>query len=295
MKAATSLAAFLVTLSSLPLMAQHADAVAAQATTVNVAMNPVHASANAVSDAVSSPRDAARWSALRERLMRPVSVDLMGRLDSKSNKTGDAVELRTRELVTTADGMGIPKGTKIMGHVISVESHGKERANSEVALQFDRAELKSGQSLAIRSEIRWVEPSPSAALATSTPGQDAPGSGTKVMGGAHMGGLGGGFTGGSTVSNGRIIDLSKAPQGPNWVANYGLQAGGTANGGAAEDPEAASVLAATQRFTAHPTGVPGVMLASDASGKLSGTFSASGQNVHLDGGARMVLDIMPAK
>src|SRR5262245_55960243 len=80
--------------------------------------------------------------------MSPVSGELMSKLDSKTAKTGDSVVVQTKAPVKTADGTEIPKGSKLVGHVMaSRASVGGE--NSQVALQFDHVELKGGQSVPV--------------------------------------------------------------------------------------------------------------------------------------------------
>ncbi len=44
----------------------------------------------------------------------------------------------------------------------------------------------------------------------------------------------------------------------------------------------------------HATGIPGLMLAGDATGATSGTLSASRKNVHLDSGTQLVMGVAAA-
>jgi hypothetical protein len=90
--------------------------------------------------------------------MSPVSGELIGKVDSKTAKTGDSVVVQTKTSVKTADGTEIPKGSKLVGHVMaSRASVGGE--NSQVALQFDHVELKGGQSVPVaHSEIESISP-----------------------------------------------------------------------------------------------------------------------------------------
>src|SRR5580698_8134583 len=52
--------------------------------------------------------------------MSPVNVELVNKLDSKTAKTGDDVVVKTKSAVKTSDGTEIPKGSKLMGHVLAV-------------------------------------------------------------------------------------------------------------------------------------------------------------------------------
>ena len=88
--------------------------------------------------------------------LAPVKGELVGKLDSTSAKTGDSVVVKTRDDVKTADGTDIPKGSKLVGHVTGVQARGEGKENAQIAIKFDHAELKSGQSLPIESVIESV-------------------------------------------------------------------------------------------------------------------------------------------
>jgi hypothetical protein len=161
-----------------------------------------------------------------------------------------------------------------------------------VTIQLDHAELKGGKTLAILSEIRWVAPPPPVNTSSFLQSQDSIGGGvmggaTQVMGGARNGGLGSGSSGGMTTSGGMVQQTPKQTEGLGSVADYGVQAPPATSAGPA--------LGTVGRVTAHPTGVSGVMLARDANGNNSGTLSAAGQNVHLDGGSQVVLAVAAIK
>jgi hypothetical protein len=54
-------------------------------------------------------------------------------------------------------------------------------------------------------------------------------------------------------------------------------------------------VGATGSLAAHATGIPGVMLAGDASGSASGMLTASRKNIHLDSGTQMVMGVAAAR
>ncbi len=132
-KAATVIAVGLATFSSFPGTAQQDPAAQAQ--------RP------ATQEAGPRAGDAAR-SRMRAEL-KPVSGELVNKLDSKSARQGDSVVVKTKENVTTG-GAEIPKGSKLVGHVTNVQPRGEGKENSQIAIQFDRAELKDGQTSADR-------------------------------------------------------------------------------------------------------------------------------------------------
>lgn len=307
MKPAGMLAAALVMVSGLPLMAQQADAAAQQSNTAGGAWKQVNQPETATTTASVTAGSGgpaggmvAHATVAPSRLF-PVHAELDGKLDSKSAKLGDPVVLKTQEAIKTADGMTIPKGSRIVGHVTMVEAHGKGCENAQVAVELDRAELKGGQSVAIRSAIISVTPPPDPSTSAMLRSQDNLGGGvmgnaTPVMGGARNGGLGTGNNTGLTVTGGMLQASPKQTEGLNSVADYGVQSPNEAPNQAAAGAASHSVVAVgAAAAIAHATGVSGVLLASDMNGKLSGTFSAMKQNVHLDGGTRVVLGIATVK
>ena len=73
-----------------------------------------------------------------------VNGELVNKLDSKTAKSGDSVVVQTKTSVKTPDGTEIPKGSKLVGHVIAVRPS-QSGQNSQMALVFDRVELKGGK------------------------------------------------------------------------------------------------------------------------------------------------------
>lgn len=309
MKPASLLAAALVTLASLPLMAhqamaQQAGAAAEQGATVNAGGGQVNQSGN--EDAKLDPnqggaasvKGAANASFIAPRRLRLVNVELVGKLDAKTAKVGEPVVLKTQGPASIGNGTVVPKGTRLVGHVTAVQPHGKGIDDSAVAVQFDRAELKGGQSFAIYSVIRSVMPSATAGVIDSMHSADNLGGG--VMGGGmrtvsgsgalRTGDGAAGANGGGTINSGGLIqgDGRAAVRGGTELDNTVRTNDNGAGEGTVVNDMAVNGTAAARP---HPTGLRGVMLASDASGRISGTFSAVKENVHLDGGTQMVLGV----
>jgi hypothetical protein len=320
MKTAILSAAALVIFTSIPMIAQQADATAQLSATVNAAGSQVTEAGNGSASAGRGQGGAARvngsadgsvgGSASAVEEMRPVNAELVGKLDSKSAKVGDQVVLKTTESMKAADGTLIPKGTLLVGNLTSVAAHAKGSADSAMAIQFDHAELKGGPTMAIHSEIRSVAPPASAAMSDSMQSEDSlgggpvgggMGGGARAMGGGAMGGGGGRVGGGGAVGG---VTNSAVGGVANTTGRAGTGLGAVADDGAGSTSHVAGQAAtgvgggrgnlaagAAGGVAAHATGVSGVMLAGDASGKLSGTLSAANRNVHLDGGTQMVLGV----
>jgi len=315
MKTAILLATLLVVFTSIPMKAQQANATAQQSTAVSAASGQLNAagSASGSANASAGPGAAqisgsASGSASASEEMRPVNAELVGKLDSKSAKVGDQVVMKTTESMKAADGTVIPKGTRLVGHVTSVSAHGKGSADSVMAIQFDRAELKGGTNMAIRSEIRSVAPPAGAAISSGMQSDDSlsgPVGGGMGGGARAMGGGGGRLGGGGLVGGGAVGGVTNSAVGgvANTTGRAGAGLGAVAGDGAGATDHAVGQVAAgaggrdglaanaAGGAAAHATGVSGVMLAGDASGKLAGTLSAANRNVHLDSGTQMLLGV----
>ena len=232
--------------------------------------------------------------------MRPVTGEIDGKLDSKTAKPGDPVVLKTTQKMKTADGTEIPKGSRLVGHVTEVQAHEKGHAESHMGLEFDRAELKGGQSMAIHSMIQSVQPNPNAMAAGSIANEDAldtpmgggaAGAGGGGMAGGHGGGPLGGTAGGVASATGRAgSDLGSTAGGAvRTTGNLGSDASANLAHGVGVAANGAGSLGA------RATGMPGVMLRGDAAGSASGMLSATNKNIHLDSGTQLVLGIAASR
>lgn len=231
--------------------------------------------------------------------MRQVTGQLENKLDTKTAKAGDQVVLKTNQKIKTAEGVVIPKGSRLIGHVTQVQAHSKEQAESHMALEFDRAELRGGQSMAIRSMIESIEPNPSAVAAASMDdGEmlDTPMGGGAVGGhAAGAGRVGSGLVGGAVGSATTMTGNVASGVGPSagsamrTTSNVTGEAAGNLGRGVNVASNAAGYAGA------RATGIQGVMLSSDAAGAASGTLSSANRNIHLDSGTQMVLGVAAAR
>ncbi len=204
--------------------------------------------------------------------LRPITGELVDKLDSKSAKAGDAVVVKTTEQATTASGVEIPKGSKITGHVVDVAPKGQGGDNSRLTIQFDQAEIRGGQNLPIRSVIQSIAPAGTTAVPEAAGGPPAT---TSSSGGAVTG----------SPSTG-----SSAATSPSQPA-----AGGAEQGGA---PAPGTVVATKGNLAIRTTSIPGVLLIGNVTGQpfsnAAGAILGAKQDVHLDGGTVMVVAIVAA-
>ena len=276
----------------------------------NAAANTTSAVKDGRSSAVTTSSTATRTEETSN-----VSGELQGKLDAKTAKVGDRVVLRTTEKVTTADGTVIPKGTKLIGHVTKAQAHDSAHAESQLGITFNRAELKSGQTLAIHSTIQSIEPRPNFAAQSSMADDnmfEGP-TGGGMAGGRAMGAgrFGGGGVMGGAVDRTSIAASNAGERASSSTVDAAHAIETTAHGtehvaGDANSSGVANVRGvanasghlsgqASERATARSTGIPGVMLRNSDSGAASGTLSESKKNVHLDSGTQMDLSFAAGK
>jgi hypothetical protein len=278
MRHVQTLAAAVFALASLPLIAQQTDSTGQQ----QAAPPPQAPAAQAQPQATQPTQAAPAPSAMAAVELSPVNGELVDKLDTKTAKTGDSVVIKTQSNVRTADGTEIPKGSKLMGKVVQVKSSSDGNQNSQVALQFDHAELKGGQSVAIHSEIQSLSPS----------GSDAPSSTPDTMA-ATPGGSSGPATaapGGSTNGAGSATTSSPAGQQP--------QMGSSSAAGQPSAPAPGTIVARTGNIAIRTTSFPGVLLANNEPGQQdprmaqsSGILLGAKRDVQLDGGTKVVMGV----
>jgi len=220
--------------------------------------------------------------------LRPVEGELEKKLDAKHARAGDPVVLKTTDKATIANGVIIPKGSKIVGHVVEAAAAGKGNANSKVTLQFDRAKLKSGQTLAIRTVLQSVAPESSSATAQEL----------AAPSGAPLAARAGGSA--ATPSSGMTGGASMAAP-PSAQSDATAQAGmahGTNASAGNSAAVAGTVVARQGNVSIMTTAIPGVLIGVSADGKpfsnAAGVLLGARQNVRLVGGTHIVLAIAAA-
>jgi hypothetical protein len=209
--------------------------------------------------------------------MSPVNAELVSKLDSKTAKSGDSVVVQTKASVKTADGTEIPKGSKLVGHVLGAKPSGAGE-NSQVVLQFDHFELKGGQNLAVHSQIRSIAPAGDAATTSRSGAVSAPPAGSSS----------------SPSASGTSGDSRGSGSGKGTGGDPGAAAGNGA-------PAAGTVVARIGQIAIATTSVPGVLLANNAPGQqdprmaqASSILLGAKQDIQLDGGTQMVVGVAPA-
>jgi hypothetical protein len=212
--------------------------------------------------------------------MRPVDGELVGKLDTRTAKPGDAVTIETKGSVKTADGTEIPKGSKLMGHVLAVQPSAAG-ANSQVALNIDHAELKGGQTLPIHSEIQSIGEDNASASAEPSATRPPPGAAASSPSSGTPGGMANGARPGDAAA-------------PGYAPGY--TPGTTPSASSA--PAAGTIVARNGKIAIRTTAVPGVLLANNAPGeqdarmaRASGILLGAKKDVELDSGTKLVIGV----
>jgi len=86
----------------------------------------------------------------------PVKVTKI--LDSSRLQDGDAIEVETTGSFKLADGMLVPKGSKVLGHVIAAKARSKGDQDSELTLAFDKLNITNSKQLSLKGFVQAVFP-----------------------------------------------------------------------------------------------------------------------------------------
>ena len=288
LKAAAVSAVALASFSSFPSIAQQQPAQQQQDQQVQ---QPASASP---SGGQSQPGTPSAASAATAPDLRSVSGELVDKLDTKSAKQGDSVVVKTSEDLKVSGGADIPKGSKLVGHVTNVQARGEGKENSQIAIQFDKAELKGGQTVAIESVIQAVSPAPGSGMDNSVP--NAPSASGTSPASPNMPG-GGTSTSpsmnGSTTTNGGSVNQNGNRPGGDSTAT--AQAGQTDQATNGAMPAPGTIVARNGNVAIRTTSIPGVLLANALNGmpfsNASGLLLGARRDIHLDEGTRMVVAV----
>jgi hypothetical protein len=281
-------------------------------------------SAGAVAQApteAEAQAQAARQNAITDRYLTAVQVAMAGKVDTKNAAVGQEVSAKTLAEARLADDTVLPKGTRLVGHIIQLRAGGPEQGSAILTLVFDRAEVKPGQSVPVRCVIRAVASNASPAAAAG-PAMSAPA--MSSTDGARRGGVAGGMPGtvptlgggvgagrGSTIPN---IGMPGTSGGTSGTSGTGMPNGtpggstvpqvgdsGPVIGGRTADPGAMGgtpsmagrkVADAGESLSGAPraTGLPGVMLW--AAPTASGTLTSMEKPISLEVGTQMTLGVI---
>jgi len=273
MKSAFAVAAILVAVSSFPLKSQQPAA------------EPQQAPPAATQQQAAPPAPEASPAAPAATNLQEVNGKLESKLDSSTAKAGDSVIVKTETSVKTANGTLIPKGSRLVGHVLGVQAQSATSQNSQVAIQFDHAEVKGGQAVPIQTVIKSVgtpqtESAPNSEM-PSAPQASAPGA---SAGPAQSSTPAGGSTARAQSNN------------PSPGPSSGM---GSPQGSDSAIP-AGTIVARSGNIAIRTTSIPGVLIANNDQGqdprmaRSSGILLGAKRNIQLDSGTMVELAVADA-
>jgi hypothetical protein len=249
---------------------------------------------SATASASAGTQASAQTNAVTDRYLTSVQSELTGKVDTKNATVGQEVTARTTQSTKLADGTSLPKGTKLVGHVTQVQANQKGGSGSVLAMTFDHAELKGGQTVPLRSVIRGVAP-PVSMSATSDDmamGQAGPVGASASGGGRASAGGGGGLLGEPVRATGQATGGALGGVTADTRGALGTAGADTRGAVGAVGSTAAAATGESVSGVARATALPGVMLSTSAAATESGTLSASGKNIALESGTQITMGVI---
>jgi hypothetical protein len=200
-----------------------------------------------------------------------VNAELNSSVNSKKAKVGDKVEAHTTEPLKNGNDVVVPKGTKLIGHVVEASARSKGDQQSTLAIQFDKAVPKKDQEIPMNLLIIAVAPPAANAYgaAGGSPSSDPMGDRGAAASSSPMG-------------------VGKPQQQPQSNGtNYPAASSGGDTSASSGSPSATGLLPANSRGV---YGLADFKLMLQNSKPNPGTvITSAGKDVHLDSGTRLLL------
>jgi hypothetical protein len=208
-----------------------------------------------------------------------IPVQLTKSIDAKKIKTGDPVEAKVTQDMKAGNGeVLVPKDTRVMGRITETQARSKEQKESQVAIAFDRAIMKTGGDVSLPMSIQAII-APSYLHANNNSGGEgndqAPSASAATPDGMAQ-------SSGNTRGTGMSRSQSQAP-----TSNDGSNPGST-------DDKAAK--AAHEPITGDTQGVLGIpnLTLSTAKSAQGSVITSEKNNVKLESGTLMLLKVTGA-
>ncbi len=91
-------------------------------------------------------------------------------LDSSKLKEGDAIEVEMASGIKLPDGTVVPKGSKVMGHIVAAKARSKGDPESQLTVTFDKLNVANGKQLSVKGVVQAVFPAPDEQMDPSVTG-----------------------------------------------------------------------------------------------------------------------------
>jgi len=93
----------------------------------------------------------------------PLSAELTRGLDVRKAKPGDLVFAKSTQDLTVNDDVLIPKNTKLVGHIVEVQTRGRGAPESRLGIAFDKTIMRDGREVPLIATIQALTPPPTMA------------------------------------------------------------------------------------------------------------------------------------
>lgn len=246
-----------------------------------------------------APRMTPEELALLDRYLTSVRAQPVHKIDTRNAAAGQGVTFQLSDDATLANGTPLPRGTRLTGRILRAQPYQKDSSAAVLSIGIDRAVLSNGTAIPIRCVLRALAPAPGLKIA----GPDASQHGSRASIGSMAAGPvtpatptipGGPAVGSAPVGAGSIsTDAAGTPIGDPGVGDRDRNALGATTAAASADPSQPVAQAGVDLHdTAHPTGLPGVMLSGASLAGVSGTLSAFDHNITLAPGTQLTLGLI---
>ncbi|MGB9199249.1 MAG: hypothetical protein WCB53_20160 [Terriglobales bacterium] len=208
-----------------------------------------------------------------------IPVQLLKTVDAKKAKSGDEVIAKvTEDLKNTSGAVVVPKDTEVVGHITEAQRRSKQQKESELAIAFDKAMLKTGGTVQVPMSIQAI---------IASPNQDNQNSNPSAQSSSPGSGYPGGMPGGGAVS-------------PGMPGQPGGSSQGTMGGNAQMPPaptepsDTNSTKSPQPKITGDTKGVVGISnlsLSTVANAQQGSVMTSEKNNVKLESGTFMLLRV----
>lgn len=223
-----------------------------------------NAPASGMSTSQDQPQGAPNSAGAAESKVRIPSgtvflAELSKSVDAKKVKVGDKVEAKTTRDALSRGQVLVPRNSRITGHVTEVKFRTKDSKDSMVEIVFDHLAIKGGGELPVAYIIQAI--------------------------GRPMG-----FVGDSAVATN--VAPSSSTLGPPASPGTSSSRPTASSGGPQENPQTpSSGDTAGSALSPNSEGAVGLRGLSLTSSEQGSVISSNNVNVHLDGGAQLVLRV----
>jgi hypothetical protein len=204
-------------------------------------------------------------------------VQLTKSIDVKKIKTGDQVEAKVTQDMKAGNGeVIVPKDTKVVGRITEAQARTKEQKESQIAITFDRAVMKTGGDVSLPMSIQAII-SPSYLSANSSPSGENTGQSQSASSGSGSG---------MPQNNGN----ARAGMGGSQAQTPSPSASAGSTSGPSEDKTGNG---AHQPITGNTQGVLGIpdLTLSSANTTQGSVLTSEKNNVKLESGTLMLLKV----